>query len=946
MSQELKQPILIRAIAAGAVVALAAFVLAGCGSSSQPISKETSKYKAADSTSGAGKTTAASDATDKTAVAKNGKSQSGNAGQGTGSKSGNGAGGNDAEGSPPTQPPAIPSEQLATYRVPDGTPEELLAFIEQLDERQPRGQTREEMITDFQNIQQAKIGAAEKLLQMKTTDENRTEAVHVKLESLRILAEVGVPGVEQHIREFSAVLKQDESPKLARLGRLILFGMQVGDVASGKIEDPKPIMEELKAILADSELGEDTFGASQQAAMVLHSAGHTQLAGEALKLIGTAFKDSKDPQLADAAQQLLETADLVAADFQNKLQEALEDTPGAMEQLMDVIRKLLGAQRPGRAVYETIAQAAQYLEFTQHYGESAEIFTLVAEKYKDHPDKELAQEAMTAVANGSRRVGLIGKPFTVEGVTLDGLPFDWNKYKGKVVLIDFWATWCGPCIREIPNILDNYEAYHDKGFEVVGINLDDDRPKVDQFFATKKLPWETVLSADPEASGFNNPLAVKCGIEAIPFIVIVDREGNAAALHVRGPALDKKLAEMLGPAEPKPTREAPKDKAPPADGAANESPQSIDIDTPAATFFVTLNNADDNTAADESEANPYLPRPGLSPAELAEFILNMQEKPKSIQARPGFAEAIVVAADQILAAETKDSFHFIAAEAKFDVLHKKACLGDQQAEKSLTEFVTQLKDDSRQRIAKQVRFFTLERQTIDCDNLPLEKIPDLLTELKTFFSQEKLEARHLRIASSTVHAINRLEDVEQREKLFAEFGGVFAKSTDKQLAAYGKKLAKPAEGVASDLVGKPLELAGVTAAGTALDWKSYRGKVVLVDFWATWCGPCIREMPNVKALYEKHCERGFDVVGVSLDKDLEALAKFLEENAVPWATLSGEETEPLAAKYGVRGIPTMMLVDKDGKVVAVSHKVADLVAKAEKLLGASPETPAKSPAAE
>ncbi len=962
MSQEVKQPILVRAFAASAAVALASLIWAGCGSPSDPISKETSKYKAADDSSGAAKTITAGNATGKTAVAANDKSQSGSAAQSAGTKKGSGrageaannASGNGAKKAPPTQPPAIPSNQLADYRVPDGTPEELIAFIQQMDERQPRGLTREEMMTDFQKIQQARIGAAEKLLVSKTTDENREQAVAVKLDALRTLAELGMPGVTEHIREFSTALKQDTSPKLARLGRLILFGMQVGDAASGNIEDPQPIMDELKALLADSELGEDTFGATQQAAMVLQSTGHTKLAGEALRQIGTAYKNHKDPQLADAAQQLLDTADLVAADFQTKLEDALLNKPGAMEPLMVEIRKVLGAQRPGRAVYETTSQAAQYLEFTQHFNEATEIYTLIAEKYNAHPDQELAEEATIATANGSRRVGLIGKPFTVEGVTLDGSPFDWNKYKGKVVLVDFWATWCGPCLREIPNITANYETYHEKGFEVVGINLDDERAAVDRFFATQKFPWETVLSADPEAGGFNNPLAVKCGIDAIPFIVLVDREGNAAALHVRGPALEKKLAEMLGPATGKPAGDAPEDKLPPVGGAAVNDSQSFELEIPAATVFVSLNDADANAAADqnndaapeESEVNPYLPRLGLAPDELADFILNMQEKPKSIQSRPGFAEAIIAAANQILAAETKDSFQFIAAEAKFDILHKKACMGDEQADKSLMQFVTQMKDDSRERIAKHVRFFTLERQAIDCDNLPLEKIPDLLTELKAYLTQEKLSARHLRMASSTVHAINRLEDSQQCEKHFAEFGGVFAKSSDKQLAAYGKKLAKPAEGIASDLVGKPLELAGVTALGTSLDWKSYRGKVVLVDFWATWCGPCLREMPHVKALYEKHQERGFDVVGISLDKDLDALAKFLEENALPWTTLAGEETEQLAAKCGVRGIPTMMLVDKDGQVVAVSHKVSDLAAKAEKLLDASPQTPAKSPAAE
>jgi thiol-disulfide isomerase/thioredoxin len=116
---------------------------------------------------------------------------------------------------------------------------------------------------------------------------------------------------------------------------------------------------------------------------------------------------------------------------------------------------------------------------------------------------------------------------------------------------------------------------------------------------------------------------------------------------------------------------------------------------------------------------------------------------------------------------------------------------------------------------------------------------------------------------------------------------------------------------------------------------------VIVDFWATWCGPCRREMPNVKAYYEKNADRGFDIVGVSLDQDLEALGQYLEENEIPWDNLSGDETQELASKYGVRGIPTMMLVDQGGKVVGVAHSLAALEPMAEKLLKAAPAAEGK-----
>lgn len=132
------------------------------------------------------------------------------------------------------------------------------------------------------------------------------------------------------------------------------------------------------------------------------------------------------------------------------------------------------------------------------------------------------------------------------------------------------------------------------------------------------------------------------------------------------------------------------------------------------------------------------------------------------------------------------------------------------------------------------------------------------------------------------------------------------------------------------LVGQELTLDGTTAAGKTFDWASYRGKVVLIDFWATWCGPCVAELPNVKSLYDKFHEQGFDVVGISLDQDRGALDKFLSDKGIPWTTLhQAGGQHPAAAFYGVSSIPTMLLVGRDGKVVSIRARGEEL----KRLLG-------------
>lgn len=140
------------------------------------------------------------------------------------------------------------------------------------------------------------------------------------------------------------------------------------------------------------------------------------------------------------------------------------------------------------------------------------------------------------------------------------------------------------------------------------------------------------------------------------------------------------------------------------------------------------------------------------------------------------------------------------------------------------------------------------------------------------------------------------------------------------------------------LVGHELELSGKTAAGGDFDWASYRGKVVLVDFWATWCGPCVAELPNVKSLYQKYHDRGFEVVGVSLDRDRQALDKFLAEKQIAWTTLhEAGGTHSAATLYGISSIPTMLLVGRDGKVVSLRARGEELKRRLGELIGPADE---------
>ena len=94
----------------------------------------------------------------------------------------------------------------------------------------------------------------------------------------------------------------------------------------------------------------------------------------------------------------------------------------------------------------------------------------------------------------------------------------------------------------------------------------------------------------------------------------------------------------------------------------------------------------------------------------------------------------------------------------------------------------------------------------------------------------------------------------------------------------------------------------------------------------------MREAPKVRALYEKNHEKGFDILAISLDRDPKALADYLDKAKIPWANLSGADARDAAQKYGIRAIPTMLLLDRKGKVVAVGNSVAKLETKLNEML--------------
>jgi thiol-disulfide isomerase/thioredoxin len=528
---------------------LAALLIAGCGGQEQPASSASSKYQPA-AVSGekvaAAETNTSDDATNQPAANQPATSPAGVA------KSNQPAAAPE-DSAAIKQPAPIPVDKLDAESMPQGPPAAILAYMRQLDGYNPRGVTREAQLADLIRVMHLVTEAGERVLQHPdATEEQRRDAASLKLMALHKLTQFGEPKADQELVAYALRLKKDAAPSVARVGRVMLFSLDLAKLQNGDIDDPAPLLEELKYLIANGP-DEDhiVFMLGNQAALTFTQLAKNEAAAEAYTLLGNAYKDDPDANVREQAGQLLKQVRLVELDFRGKLTALFdkEPKPDAAAQVVAAVNSLLADPNPGEMELSVASQSADILERTGHYTEARTLLTSLGEKFGASENPEIAAEVKEIVESGKKRLALIGQPLPLAGVTLDGQPFDVSTLKGKIVLVDFWATWCGPCLEEIPNIKQVYEQYHAKGFEVVGYNIDDERATVEQFFTNQKLPWPTVMSADPDKVGFDSPLAQFCGVKSIPFLVLLDGEGKVIALHTRGERLGEKIAELLGPVE-------------------------------------------------------------------------------------------------------------------------------------------------------------------------------------------------------------------------------------------------------------------------------------------------------------------------------------------------------------------------------------------------------------
>ena len=466
-------------------------------------------------------------------------------------------------GSSPTvpKPPSVPANQLNDYRVSGKSPRELMDLVHSIDAtlrdltrsppRQPEQQRA--MMAKIRQTLQAKEEAAGRAFAAcddVKDKELKFEAAQARLQAMMMLANLRDTSVTQRVAAFAKELLASKDERLVTQGRSLSLSLRVADLAAGRKVDLARLLEDYRLALAAERFDPSLGQSVQQTVAVLTSRGHTKESVELLEMAAKAFEKQKEPAVVQLGLNFAHQAEVLKTGLMEKLTAATTDPSAQHDRaFQDAVDQVARLKTPHEAVLFNLTQCLGLLENAGRFDLSRSLCKTIRKLYANHPEERLKRIALGELENVEKRLALLGKPLEVTGmITADGQPFNWAGYEGKVVLFDFWASRNPAWERWTADLKKVYEQYHERGFEVVGVNLDRNRAAAEATWKRAALPWSNTFSANLD----RHAMAEKCRVESVPFSMLVDQNGVVIDMFLTPSRLRRRLAELYpktGPAK-------------------------------------------------------------------------------------------------------------------------------------------------------------------------------------------------------------------------------------------------------------------------------------------------------------------------------------------------------------------------------------------------------------
>ena len=227
-------------------------------------------------------------------------------------------------------------------------------------------------------------------------------------------------------------------------------------------------------------------------------------------------------------------------------QKTEKDLAGELKEFDALLVKYQGADAEDLSQILSL-KAGLYLQILDQPEKAAEVFKQIKHdfpqtKVGQHTDEILEKIAEQIEVKKIQDNLVAGKAFPdFDETDLAGQPLSVASRKGKVVLLDFWATWCSPCRIELPNVIETYKKHHADGFEIIGISLDGEKERLESFIKDKGMTWPQYF----DGQKWKNKLAVKYGVNSIPATYLLDGDGRILGKDLRGEELEKAVTTAL-----------------------------------------------------------------------------------------------------------------------------------------------------------------------------------------------------------------------------------------------------------------------------------------------------------------------------------------------------------------------------------------------------------------